>query len=140
MQTAGADKRDEAAVKDDLSHATAKVGPYSATPGGGVAKDHPDRSDGSWNQTIGSGKETIGNLVGAEGLKQQGIDQNREGKAQEAHGQLSDLGQGAKERATGALGGAFSGVTGDREGQQKYADMHDTGKTRQRGAEADVQK
>lgn len=40
----------------------------------------------------------LGNLVGAEGLKQEGIQQNREGKAQEAQGQLSDLSGGIADR------------------------------------------
>lgn len=40
----------------------------------------------------------LGNLVGAEGLKREGIQQNNEGKAQEAQGQLSDLGSGVADR------------------------------------------
>ena len=56
----------------------------------------------------------IGNLVGAEGLKQEGIKQNQDGKAQEAQGQLSDLGQGVTDRVKGSLGGAVAGLTGDR--------------------------
>jgi uncharacterized protein YjbJ (UPF0337 family) len=40
----------------------------------------------------------LGNLIGAESLKQEGIQQNREGKAQEAQGQLSDLGGGIADR------------------------------------------
>ena len=64
------------------------------TPQGGVAQDDPNRTAGSWNQTVGSGKEMVGNFVGAEGLKREGIEQNREGKGQEAQGQLSDLGSG----------------------------------------------
>ena len=82
----------------------------------------------------------LGNAVGAEGLKKEGIEQNREGKGQEAQGQLSDLGSGIQERAKGTLGGAVSGVTGNREDQAKYESMHDQGKTRQRGAESDIQK
>ena len=93
----------KAQAESDLSHATAKVGPVSVSASG-VATDNPDRTQGSWNQTVGSGKEMLGNLVGAEGLKQQGIDQNREGKEQEARGQLSDLGSGVTDRAKGMLG------------------------------------
>lgn len=64
---------------------------------GAVTADHQKRSEGSWNQTVGSGKEMLGNMVGAEGLKQEGIRQNQEGKGQEAEGQLSDLGHGTGE-------------------------------------------
>jgi len=82
----------------------------------------------------------LGNLVGAEGLKQEGIQQNREGKAQEAQGQLSDLGGGIADRAKGALGGAVAGLTGDKAEQERRQLQHDTGKTLQRGVEADIQK
>jgi uncharacterized protein YjbJ (UPF0337 family) len=40
----------------------------------------------------------LGNLIGADGMKQEGIRQNQEGKAQEAKGQLSDLGGGVADR------------------------------------------
>ena len=100
-QTAGADKRDEAQLKDDASHATAKVGPFSTSGSGAVAQDDPRRSEGSWNQTMGSAEESLGGLVGNESLKQTGIDQNREGKGQEAEGQLSDLGGGVSDRLKG---------------------------------------
>ena len=53
---------------------------------------------------------------------------------------MSDLGQGISDRVQGALGGAAAALTGDREGQAKYADMHDEGKTRQRGVEMDLDK
>ncbi|KAI9835043.1 MAG: hypothetical protein M1819_002595 [Sarea resinae] len=137
---AGQDKKDKAEVEDDLSHATAKAGPYSVSSSGAVAKDDPNRSAGSWNQTVGSAKETVGNLVGAQGLKQEGIDQNREGKGQEAQGQLSDLGSGYVDRAKGAFGGAVAGLTGDETEQERRQKQHDIGKTQQRGAEADIEK
>jgi len=59
-----------------------------------VAQDNPDRAAGSWNQAVGSGKEMLGNMVGADGLKHDGIQQNQLGKGQEAKGQLSDVGAG----------------------------------------------
>jgi uncharacterized protein YjbJ (UPF0337 family) len=61
---------------------------------GAATTDHPNRGEGQWNQTVGSAKEMLGNLTGAEGLRREGVEQNREGKGQEAHGQLSDLGHG----------------------------------------------
>ena len=136
----GADKRTEAAAKDDLSHTTAKVGPFSATPDGGFATDDQRRSEGSWNQTVGSAKESIGGLVGAQGLKQEGIKQNQQGKEQEAAGQLSDLGSGAGDRLKGAAGAGLHGVTGNKEEQARYQALHDDGKAQQRGAEHDIQK
>lgn len=79
-------------------------------------------------------------MVGAEGLKREGIQQNREGKAQEAQGQLSDLGQGIKDRVGGTLGGIGAGLTGDKTEQERYQAQHDEGKTKQRGVESDLQK
>lgn len=89
---------------------------------------------------MGSAKETIGNLIGSEDLKQQGREQNFQGQGQEAKGQLSDLGKGISDRAQGALGSAAAGLTGDRTQQAKYQDLHDEGKTRQRGVEMDLDK
>ena len=89
---------------------------------------------------MGSGKEAIGGALGIESLKQAGQEQNQQGKAQEAQGQLSDLGKGVTDRVSGAVGGAVAGLTGDREMEKKYQDQHDTGKTLQRGAESDIQK
>lgn len=93
----------EAQAKDDLSHATAKAGPFNLSASGAVTKDDPDRTTGSWNQTVGSGKEMVGNLVGSESLKRDGADQNRAGKEQEARGQLNDFAGGAADRVTGTL-------------------------------------
>ena len=117
-----------------------KVGPFAVSGSGGVSKDSSDRTEGSWNQTVGSAKESFGNLVGAEGIKAEGIQQNREGKGQEASGQLSDLGTGIGDRVQGAFGSAVSGLTGDKDAQAKYQHQHDDGKTAQRSVEADIQK
>ena len=89
---------------------------------------------------MGSAKETVGGLLGNENMKQQGREQNLSGQGQEAKGQLSDLGQGIGDRVQGAVGSAVSGLTGDRAGQAKYGDMHDEGKSRQRGVEMDLDK
>ena len=103
-------KRATAEAEHDLSHTAAKAGPFTVTPSG-AAKDDPNRSAGSWNQTVGSAKEAVGGLVGAEGLKQEGIRQNEEGKAQEAQGQVKDLGKGLSDRVGGTIGGAVAGLT-----------------------------
>jgi len=138
-QAHGDSKKAKAEVEHDASKAGANLGPVSVSASG-VAANDPNRQQGSWNQTIGSGKEMLGNLVGAESLKQEGIQQNREGKAQEAQGQLSDLGGGIADRAKGALGGAVAGLTGDTAEQQRRQLQHDQGKTLQRGVEAEIDK
>ena len=140
MQREADSKKATADAEHDLSHTAAKAGPFTVSASGGVAKDDPNRSAGSWNQTVGSAKETLGNLVGAQGLKQEGIRQNEEGKGQEAQGQLSDLGKGVSDRVGGTLGGAVAGLTGSQAQKDEAQKRHDDGKARQRGVEADLQK
>lgn len=41
---------------------------------------------------------------------------------------------------TGAIGGAVAGLTGDTVKQAEYQNQHDSGKTRERGAEHDITK
>jgi uncharacterized protein YjbJ (UPF0337 family) len=130
----------KAAAEANASEAAVKAGPFTLSSTGAVAKDNEDRTQGQWDQTMGSLRETVGNLTGNEGLKQQGREQNLQGQGQEAKGQLSDLGSGISDRVQGTLGGAVAGLTNDREGQAKFAQMHDEGKSRQRGVEADLDK
>lgn len=49
-------RQKEAEAKDAVSHAGGNVGGYSVSASG-VAANDPNRQGGSWNQTIGSGKE-----------------------------------------------------------------------------------
>merc|ERR1711964_704519 len=126
--------------RQPLSHTAAKAGPFTISSFGAPAKDNSQRTQGQWDQTVGSAKETVGNLVGSADLKQQGREQNLQGQSQEAKGQLSDLGKGVSDRVQGAVGGAAAALTGDRAEQQRYADVHDEGKTGQRGVELDLDK
>ncbi|KAJ5396448.1 hypothetical protein N7509_004561 [Penicillium cosmopolitanum] len=140
-QNKGEAAQEQAKAQDEASHTTAKLGPFTADPNtGAVAQDDPNRATGSWDQTVGSTKEAIGNVIGNESLRRAGVEQNAAGKEQEAKGQLKDWGSGMQNRAQGALGSIGAAVAGDREEEQKFRDMHDEGKTRQRGAEADIAK
>ncbi|KAJ5626931.1 hypothetical protein N7528_004358 [Penicillium herquei] len=140
-QNKGEAAQEQAKVQDENSHTTAKLGPISADPNtGATATDNTQRSTGSWDQTVGSAKESLGNMIGNENLRQAGIQQNAAGKEQEARGQLKDFGEGLQNRAQGTIGGIAAAVTGDREQEKKFQDMHDEGKVRQRGAEADIAK
>ncbi|KAF2470046.1 uncharacterized protein BDR25DRAFT_226729 [Lindgomyces ingoldianus] len=134
------DKKLTGDVERDLSHSAAKAGPFTVSPSGGIAKDDPNRTAGSWNKTVGSAKEAVGGLLGAEGLKQEGIRQNKEGQGQEAQGQLSDLGKGISDRVGGTIGGAVAGLTSNPAARNEAQKQHDDGKARQRGVEADLQK
>ena len=139
-QAKGEATKDQAAAEKEASNTFGKLGPYTVTGSGGIAHDDPRRQEGSYNQTMGSAKETIGNLVGAEGLKKEGQQQNAEGKGLEAEGQLADFGSGIKDRAQGTFGGIAAGITGDREKQEKYQLQHDDGKAQLRGAQHDIKK
>jgi uncharacterized protein YjbJ (UPF0337 family) len=134
--------KQSADAKDAASHTAARAGPFtlSGEGGGAVARDSSDRSAGSWNQTVGSAKESLGGLLGAESLRQAGIEQNRQGKEQEARGQLGDLASGVGDRVKGVLGGAVAGATGDEQEAARRREQHDQGKTMQRGVEMDFQK
>ncbi|KAJ5297217.1 uncharacterized protein N7443_008110 [Penicillium atrosanguineum] len=140
-QNQGEAAQAKAHVQDHNSHTTAKLGPITADPNTGAAvKDNEKRSDGSWDQTIGSTKEAVGNMIGNDNLRRTGAEQNAAGKEQEAKGQLQDWGEGIQNRAQGAIGSVGAAITGDRTGEEKFRDMHDEGKVRQRGAEADMAK
>jgi len=133
------EKQNTAEARDAVSHAGTNIGGVSISSSG-VAQNDPNRQAGSWNQTIGSGKEFVGGALGLEGLKKEGQQQNEEGKGQEAAGQLNDLGSGMANRVQGTVGGAIAGLTGDREAQARAEAQHDQGKTLQRGVESELDK
>ena len=140
QQNAADQKKGKAEAESDLSHSAVKAGPFTMSSSGAATQDDPDRTKGSYNQTMGSAKETVGNIFGAQGLKNEGRQQNAEGQGQEAKGQLNDYGSGIAGRVQGTLGGAASGLMGDKSEQARYQEMHDKSKTQQRGAEHDIQK
>lgn len=139
-QAKGDATKDKAAAEKDASHTVGKVGPYAVSSSGGISSDDPRRTEGSYDQTMGSAKEALGGMLGAEGLKKEGQQQNAQGKGTEAEGQLSDYGHGVKDRVSGTVGGMAAGLTGDREKQQEQQLKHDDAKTKQRSAEHDIQK
>ncbi|VUC20219.1 unnamed protein product [Clonostachys rosea] len=139
-QAKGEAREKKADVEYDASHATAKVPGAAISGSGAVTRDNSDRTNGSWNQTVGAAKETVGGLIGNESLKTAGRQQNLEGQQQEAKGQLSDLGSGISDRAYGTVGSAVSGLTGDKKGQAHFEQLRAEGKTQQRGVEHDILK
>jgi len=136
----GEAKRNLGEQQKDESRATAKVGPFTATSEGGAHVDNKDRTEGSWDQTIGSGKQFVGGVIGSDNLKSQGRDQYDAGVSKEAQGQANDFVQGVGDRVQGTLGGIGAALTNDRVAQEKYAEQHDQGKASQRSVEYDLQK
>ena len=80
-----------------------KLGPINVSSAGGVSTDDPRRTQGQYDQTMGSAKEALGGLVGSADLKNAGAQQNASGKGMEAEGQLADFGHGVKDRVHGEL-------------------------------------
>jgi len=136
----GEAKRDIGESQKEASHATAKLGPVTATGEGGAHVDNADRQQGSWDQTLGSGKQFVGGLVGSESLKSEGQSQYEAGVARETQGQATDLASGLTDRVKGSLGGIGAAITDDREAQARYQEQHDAGKAAQRSVEYDLQK
>lgn len=89
---------------------------------------------------MGSAKEFAGGMIGSEGLKQQGRQQNVDGQEQEAAGQMKQGGQGIADRVTGTIGGAGASLLGNEQAKADYQEQHDSGKAAQRGVEAELQK
>ncbi|KAH0498895.1 hypothetical protein TgHK011_006121 [Trichoderma gracile] len=139
-QAEGQVRKEKAESEYEASQAAAKLPGGTISSTGTFTRDDPNRTQGSWNQTVGAAKETLGGLTGNESLKQSGREQNLEGQQQEAKGQVRDFGQGLSDRAQGAVGSAVAGLARDKEGQARYEELHDKGKTQQRGAEVDIQK
>lgn len=92
---AAADQRKaHAELEHDASHIAAKAGPFTISSSGAATIDNQDRRDGKFNQVIGSGKEAVGNAVGSDDLRREGMNQNAEGQGQEAAGQIADFATG----------------------------------------------
>jgi uncharacterized protein YjbJ (UPF0337 family) len=65
-QAAGDLKKQKAEAEHDASHAIAKLPGATLSGSGAAAKDDPNRTEGSWNQTAGSAKEAVGGIIGSE--------------------------------------------------------------------------
>ena len=78
--------------------------------------------------------------MGAQGLKNEGVRQNQEGKAQEKEGQGRDLAGGLGDRVTGRLGEGVSALTGDDKGREEMRRRHDDGVATQRSVEKDLER
>lgn len=65
-QAQGEARKEQAQAEHDLSHATAKVPGGAISGSGAVTKDDPRRTEGSWDQTMGSAKEALGGVLGNE--------------------------------------------------------------------------
>ncbi|TGZ81612.1 hypothetical protein EX30DRAFT_318748 [Ascodesmis nigricans] len=134
---AAADKHNKADAERDLSKSGASVGPLNVS-GAGVTVDNKDRIHGQKDQTLGSGKEFVGNLVGNKSLTDEGRDQNAQGQTRETVGQVKDFVGGAADRVVGTVGSGLASVTGNKNAEQSYQKQHDKGKTNLRGVQDEI--
>jgi uncharacterized protein YjbJ (UPF0337 family) len=65
-QAKGDLRENQAEAEYDASHATAKLPGATISGSGAAVADNKERTDGSWNQTAGAAKETLGGLIGNE--------------------------------------------------------------------------
>jgi indoleamine 2,3-dioxygenase len=79
-------------------------------------------------------------MVGSENIRRAGIEQNQQGKADEAKGQLQDFGEGIADRSRGAVRGVGAALTGDRAEEDRQREMHDAGKQKQKEAEEQMER
>ncbi|EPS45235.1 hypothetical protein H072_758 [Dactylellina haptotyla CBS 200.50] len=132
----GENKNAAAVEINTRSHTANKLGPATATAEGGIHIDNADRQQGSWDQTIGSGKQFLGDLIGNESLKAQGRTQYDEGVKRETSGQVSDLAEGFSNRVSGAVGAM---IAMDQQEKEKFNQQHDDGKAAVRSVQHDLQ-
>jgi len=139
-QSQGETRRDVGQDQVDASRTSAKIGPVTATAEGGVHVDSQKRTDGSWNQTLGSGKQFIGGVIGSDSLKQQGREQYDRGVQEEAEGRAQDYVQGVSDRVKGTIGTMTADLVGNPDAKAEYQRQHDDGKAGQRSVEDDLQR
>ena len=115
------------------------------------AGNHPDDKEnlpsGTYNQTVGSAKQSVGAAIGNENLRRDGASQTARGEEEEARKQVHEWGNSVGDRVKGKVGEFVSGpgFGGDEEQRlkeekerMKYKDLHDQGKMRQKGVEAEI--
>ena len=127
-------------VTGDNSSKSASVGPFTANTEGGAIKNHPDRTEGSWDQKVGSVKENVGSFVGSDSLEESGNRQHAEGTGKKASGQMSDTATGIGESIKGTVGGAAAYVTGNNVKKNEMDQKAEDGKARVQSVRDDQKK
>ncbi|KAK2731050.1 hypothetical protein FQN55_005160 [Onygenales sp. PD_40] len=113
--------------------------------GSNTQDDKP--SNGTYDQTIGAAKQSLGSAIGNENLRRTGEEQNARGQDEQARMQAQQWGEGAADRVKGKVGEALSGPRfgGSDEERMKaeaerreYKQLHQEGKAQQKEAERDI--
>lgn len=109
------------------------------TPHEQPTNDNSKQNNPTWNQTVGSSKEALGNLIGHENLRKSGEEQNEAGKEQKAEEQARTWGEAIGDRAKGTVGSVEAVVKGDVEKEKKYAELRKGGKEKEGEVEREIQ-
>ncbi|GAA5944569.1 hypothetical protein JCM3775_003296 [Rhodotorula graminis] len=73
----------------------------------------PSKTTGNYDYAVGSIKETIGNVVGAESLAQAGSEQAAKGDAEYKLAQTQEYAEGTADRVGGKIDRIIGAATGD---------------------------
>ncbi|KAL7007262.1 hypothetical protein EMMF5_003101 [Cystobasidiomycetes sp. EMM_F5] len=90
----------------------------------------PSKANASYNQTVGSAKQTVGSLVDTTlgtDLQQQGQTQYNEGVAEQKAAEAEGYIKGTADRVEGKINNVVGAVTGDRQQQAEGQTQHDKG-------------
>ncbi|KAH8922337.1 hypothetical protein BT69DRAFT_1243255 [Atractiella rhizophila] len=93
--------------------------------------NEPSKVNANYNSTVGSIKETVGNLTGLGGLESSGASQRRDGDAEYKAAQAQGYAEGTKDRVGGKVDNVVGAVTGDKSQEMSGQARHDKGETQQ---------
>ncbi|KAH8917315.1 hypothetical protein BT69DRAFT_1248954 [Atractiella rhizophila] len=95
------------------------------------SSNNPSKSNANWNSTVGSAKETFGNMTGASSWEQSGAEQRSRGDAEYKAAQAKGWTEGVGDRIGGKKDNVVGAVTGDKSQEMTGRAQHDKGKAEQ---------
>lgn len=63
----------------------------------------PSKTNASWNSTVGTAKESVGNVIGSEDLSKTGKEQHAQGEVERKEAEAKQYGEGLVDSATGKV-------------------------------------
>ena len=79
----------------------------------------PSKTNAQLNSTVGTLKETAGNIIGSKDLSETGKSQHEEGEAERKKAEGKAYGEGLAEGIKGKVQNVGGAITGDKEEQAK---------------------
>ncbi|KAJ3726512.1 mismatched base pair and cruciform DNA recognition protein [Lentinula guzmanii] len=96
-----------------------------------TTSSEPSKANGQYNSMMGTTKEFIGNVTGADSWTQDGKDQHAKGEAEYNAAQATEYAKGTYDRAGGKIDSVVGAVTGDKQQQMSGNMRHDKGQVQQ---------